>query len=1571
MTHPSNPDPTIQRHNDESLRILSRALTMSQGTFSLTLARCDYRHLQQVIVEQLQQLCPFEIRCLTLTQSTETLYSSIVAELGDDHPDALMVFGLEQVQNLATVLNSTNQVREEFRKNFEFPVVLWIDSRVQQALIRSAPDFESWSTAVDFEIQSEDVRRFLTAETDQIFNTLLEVGAGLFLDNRTLQIHPNSPLLVELERGQALLRNRSSDSDPLLDGSVEFVLGRAKVVDEAASKAHYDRSIELLATSNSPDAQERLGCTWHHLGVWWRTYSIQHRAEYHDACVQARDCFERAIVTFEAAQRDDLVARFTEKLGEVLQRMQDWEGLKQLVQKCLLLHETYPDLFRQSRTYGFRAEIALAKADQLAQPMEDGQERPKAQAEANAKSIQDTLIQAKEWAEQALQLLQEACEAETIPAAFERETFLDWHNCFLKGWYCFALGRAYKGLGETEQAIQTLEMAKDEVKESYDPPLYINILQALRQLYFDQEDYLKAFDTRQAYRSIEQQYGYRAFVGAGRLQAKKAITNPSLAHVETVGQVSTEIARSGRQQDVERLIGRLQRSDQKLIVLHGQSGVGKSSIIQAGLIPALTPLTFEGREVAVVLQQVYTPWDKRLGDRLLETLRRLEHRATDEALESSEAILQKIEQTINQNFMAVLILDQFEEFFFVYKDPSDRKLFYQFLRDCLAIPYVKVVLSLREDYLHYLLECNDRLVTLNIVNNNILDKDILYYLGNFSPDDAKSVIEGLTHQSQFSLETDLVEALVQDLAQELGEIRPIELQVAGNQLQTEDITTLEGYAEKGPKEALVGRFLEEIVQDCGPDNEQFAKLVLYLLTDENNTRPLKTRADLELELDIESGKLDLILALLVKSRLVFLIPASPNDRYQLVHDYLVPFVRQQQSARLIAEIEKEREQRKLTEAKLNNALKQQLRTARRATFTLIGLFTITVGVALLTSMAFINSSINNQNTLSSKKQNIDRVVSSLKTGKFFKRWKYIVIPEIHLATLSELNQALSNQNLRNRIEAHNDEIKDIKISNKGKLFASASADATVKIWNYQGVEIASLEHPESVTSIQFNIDDTELLTGSKDGKLRFWNLETKEISKIFKGHEKEIVDIQFSPDRTKIASIGKDKILNIWNLSQNKVIKSQKNETDIIAIRFSPNGKLIASLTASGGIFIWDLKNENNRNFSANSYQTIDVDFISNYEIYTVNKNGSRIRYSIDGRILSGNSVDVQLSQFKRIKDKPFSAYIDTKKSPKNIFIDYLNQLSWEGYHEIDLEHLDRVSHFDISSDGRWLVSTTENNQLYIWELSLKKSRDKNDVTMYSPRIHPIILNFDKDIVATKENGNWSFQSLISDKKYDFKVDGNSFSFSPKSNKVIGINTGISSFFWDLNGQKIELEDIKGDRFLTSGSKVNDEKFVFGFSDGSVAFFDFDGKFIKEIGRHEKPLEKVISNSIGDKIASSDGKTIKIWNDDGSLLNELHVDDNYDKWIRSEFSPNGKFFVTQNTQGTVSLWTNSGILVKNLDGHSSSIFTVNFNSKDEKVITASYEPGKSSKASIWQTDGKIYRFIKALSSFYFIFASRG
>ena len=96
-------------------------------------------------MNQLKTHSCVRIQELTVHPSVNTLFTTILTTLEEPPPSALMVFGLESVVAIDQVLGATNLVRDEFRKQFPFPVVLWINDEILQKLIRLAPDFKSWA----------------------------------------------------------------------------------------------------------------------------------------------------------------------------------------------------------------------------------------------------------------------------------------------------------------------------------------------------------------------------------------------------------------------------------------------------------------------------------------------------------------------------------------------------------------------------------------------------------------------------------------------------------------------------------------------------------------------------------------------------------------------------------------------------------------------------------------------------------------------------------------------------------------------------------------------------------------------------------------------------------------------------------------------------------------------------------------------------------------------------------------------------------------------------------------------------------------------------------------------------------------------------------------------------------------------------------------------------------------------------------------------------------------------------------------------------------------------------------
>jgi hypothetical protein len=341
--------------------------------------------------------------------------------------------------------------------------------------------------------------------------------------------------------------------------------------------------------------------------------------------------------------------------------------------------------------------------------------------------------------------------------------------------------------------------------------------------------------------------------------------------------------------------------------------VGKSSILYGGLVPALVKSFPEGRTTLPVLVRSYRDWPDAINQALEVALQRHitpnEETAPPAAEIDAFALLTRLQNLTKQSYVQiVLIFDQFEEFLAEAPDLSQRREFYAFLVACIGTLYLKVVLVLREDYLHYLLEI-ERGFDLDKLSNDILSCDYRYYLGNFEVSDAKALIRRLTQDAHFYLEEALINQLVADLTV-ANQVRPIELQVVGAQLQREEIDTLAAYRQLGPqpKETLAQRFLDVAVNDCGQENALLARGILYLLTDvdreERLYRPQKSRENLEEELKLRGtlytiDQLDLVLEVLVGSGLVFMIPGIPLGRYQLVHDYLVSHVRNDQIPALL------------------------------------------------------------------------------------------------------------------------------------------------------------------------------------------------------------------------------------------------------------------------------------------------------------------------------------------------------------------------------------------------------------------------------------------------------------------------------------------------------------------------------------------------------------------------------------------------------------------------------------------------------------------------------------------------
>ncbi|MEQ9367914.1 MAG: AAA family ATPase [Coleofasciculus chthonoplastes F3-SA18-01] len=1584
-------------NSQKPLRELAWAIAMSEGQFSLILAHCNYLSLRSRSVQQLHEICAVPIRELVLHPSNQLLYSTIQQEVATQIPSALMVLGLESVNNLDYLLTSMNQVREEFRKNCPFPLVIWVNDEIVRKLIRLVPDIESWAKRTVLTYPPETLIHELHQNTNTLFTKVFDLGISPFLANDAIL---GRNVSGEIQAALQELKNQGRDIPETLQASLDFVWGREAYDQDKIdlALANYQHSLafwqqvkhfllrcSLVATkklfwtlllvyyiksetsvagespSPEPTLREKEGSLLFHIGLCYCRKAELDKAQSCHHWYKALLYFQQCIDGFEQVGRLDLVAKFIGQLGEVWRRLENWDELHKLAQKAQPLHKKHGNPASLAQNYGFFAEVALY------------------QHQGN---------KAKAFVKKALQLSDATTEEQH------------------QSWYLLLLARSQQQLGQVQEAIKTLETAKKAEPEN-NPLLYIQILNELRDLYYQQHRYLEAFDVKQCRRSIEQQFNFRAFIGAGRLQSRRQATF-SLTQSEHRETVAREILASGRENDIKGLIARIGSTQHKLTVIYGQSGVGKSSLVNAGLLPTLRyqNIGTDTRDILAVPLRVYTDWVKDLGKSLFKALEK--RGITLSAIPDSAAtLIEQLTQNEHHNLLTVLIFDQFEEFFFICSESEQKEQIFEFLGKCLNIPGVKVVLSMRKDYLHDLLIGN-HLPHLDAIQNDILSKNILYPLGNFSRKDAKNLIRHLTDGSQFPLEPALIHEVVKDLASRSKEVRPIELQVVCAQLQTEEITTLVEYQERGPKDKLVQRYLGEVIKDCGTENQRTAELVLYLLTHGKKPRPLKSHADLEAQLKAlaadlaikpdklkagTSQQLSLVLDILVKSGLVFKITDSYGIRYQIVHDYLTYFIRNPRERNLLDEIKSQFSQ------------KQLIYVQKQKNFAAVAVGFILVISTVLSQHQRqeaesqrqkaefqrqeaefqreeaeknqILARIKTSEALSASGQRFESLIEAINAGSQFKQKSTLLSnKKILEQVVAALKQSIYWIKESNRLERHKSIVWDVSVlkneDGKPTTIASASYDGTVILWKPDGELIQEFKaHEDRLLSVNFSPNGQIMATASFDKKVKLWKSNGQGSFKDFpyktiQGHNKGVYDVSFSPDGKIIATASRDKTVKLWDLDGSFIQTLEGHDKGVNSVVFSPDSKIIATASRDNTVKLWQRTDED-------KFESIrDKTLQGHSDIVWA------VKFSPDGKMIATASRDNTVKLWSL--DGRFARTIKG--------------------------HKDSVLSMSFSPNGRSIATASQDNTVKVWNVG--NGQLKTTLTGHSNGVYDVSFLSENRLVSASADHSLKLWQL-GNKIFKKTLNGHTgkvwdVSFSPEGERIASASADGTVKLWQrdastdgnhtldykllkiLTGHKKEVLDVSfsqdGQTIATASDDTtvqvwtgdgirqwilyHDDQ-VFGVSvspdgktiatasrDNTVRLWTFDGIWRNTLTmEHSDWVRDVTFSPDGQIIASaSDDTIVKLWKPDGNLITTLKGNNGHKSWVRSvAFSPDSKIIATASEDNTAKLWTIAGEYITTLEGHRDQVRSVAFSPKDKIIATASDDK----TVKLWNWDGSLRR----------------
>ncbi|WP_284740321.1 hypothetical protein [Amycolatopsis sp. RTGN1] len=630
----------------------------------------------------------------------------------------------------------------------------------------------------------------------------------------------------------------------------------------------------------------------------------------------------------------------------------------------------------------------------------------------------------------------------------------------------------------------------------------------------------------------------------------------------------------GRRPLVEQLCENLAESS--FVAVFGPSGSGKSSLLRAGLIPALRE---RDPDVTTVLLSpgAHPPADLVApGDRT----KRL-----------------------------VVVVDQFEEIFTLCQDATERTAFIEALLMAVETDdRVQVVLGVRADFYG---RCADHPPLVEALR----DHQVL--IGAMTEEQLRSVIVNPAEHQGLKVEAGLVETIVAEVA---GQPDALPL-VSHALLETwhrrrGQTLTLAAYRAAGGVRGAIAKTADHAYQDFGPEERQLAKEVFLRLTAlGEGTEDTRRRVDHEELLGTGRRKtMAAVLERLAQARLV----ALDENTVTVTHEALIrgwPALR----SWLIEERQLLRSHRSLTEAAAEwdrhdregsflyrglrldtyhdfpenrlNDLERAFLSAGRTTKSLeraerrrrLRLTTIK-GAAMVVVLPVLVLLVIVQINWTAGERDIaqSRELAAAVRSQLDRDPQLALLladEAVNLSPTAEavaaLRQAIADDKVRAVTPTGHGPAFGVAFSRSGRLVATSGADGTVRLWpTGQSVAPApprllrGLRGPASAPV--FSPDDRYLAAASPDGTIAVWDPAHADVpARLLRGHDGEVRGVAFSPDGRRLASAGQDGTVRIWDLADTEQPQVLRQPAAARSVAFSPDGRQVAGGGSDGVIRLW------------------------------------------------------------------------------------------------------------------------------------------------------------------------------------------------------------------------------------------------------------------------------------------------------------------------------------------------------------------------------------------------------------------
>lgn len=519
-------------------------------------------------------------------------------------------------------------------------------------------------------------------------------------------------------------------------------------------------------------------------------------------------------------------------------------------------------------------------------------------------------------------------------------------------------------------------------------------------------------------------------------------------------------------------------------------------------------------------------------------------------------------------------------------------------------------------------------------------------------------------------------------------------------------------------------------------------------------------------------------------------------------------------------------------------------------------------------------------------------------------------------------------------------------------------------------------HKDSVLSASFSAEVPWVITASRDRTARVWNSQTGEEIAQLTGHGEWVEEASLSPKGKRAVTVSNDGKVRVWDVTSGREIVTLSETSAFRDFRFLPDNSKIVAVSVDGKVMAWDPETGLVTPFElsqgiASVFEVRIVDLETRQEI-TAFECHTGFLLSSDGCTAVSNLMPLVESglevQIRRVGSRGDGTTIEDPESESLSGLWFNREGSrvatiaselavvWDsatGELISRLSHSDRVHAVSFSPDGDHVL-TVAAEHAYLWEISTGKR--VATLSGHTHRIFEAAFNPDGSLLVTVSADNTAriWKKTVDGGRTVF--EGGQASFSPNGARIAqisGCGDGCGITLWssadgrfidDFQGFEAPVESIafnaEGSRLVvTSAGKAH----VLGIHSGETQH------------RIEKNLTLVgqgESTDFWDASCSADGSRVVTFSHEGRVglwdaETGLQISDfqGAEEGIMPSFSSDGTRVLIVHPGGVRIVDAGTGEALHALEGHATPLTGAWFSPDSSRVVTASMDH----TARIWDS----------------------